>query len=240
MLESLTKAIAMLFALLLIILPQINAIQTIKQRRTVIITGANSGVGFSATKQLAATNDWKIIMACRDLIKANKAKEQISVGKENLEIMELDLADLKSIAKFKQNLGDEPVDCLVCNAGVQESTSGLGGKEADAVALRTKQGFELTVGTNHIGHFALLKLLRGNVERSRTGGRIVIVSSGVHDPQSPGGCVQLLSLPFVSIPLYMLLVIGSPSSTTTHCTSLIVIAASCAWSQESGLEGVAG
>jgi protochlorophyllide reductase len=154
--------------------------------KTVIITGANSGVGFQATKLLAKSNEFNIIMACRNKEKAIIARDSIAIGKENVQVMQLDLADLNSVKSFSDSFKNQPIDCLVCNAGVQESTSGLGGKEANAAVLRTKQGFEVTVGTNHIGHFLLLKLLLDNVKKVEEG-RIVILGSGVHDPESPGG-----------------------------------------------------
>jgi NAD(P)-dependent dehydrogenase (short-subunit alcohol dehydrogenase family) len=100
--------------------------------------------------------------------------------------MQLDLADLNSVSQFAKRFQNQPIDCLVCNAGVQESINGLGGKEANAIVYRTKQDFEITVGTNHIGHFLLLKLLLKNVKASNSG-RIVLVGSGVHDPESGGG-----------------------------------------------------
>jgi NAD(P)-dependent dehydrogenase (short-subunit alcohol dehydrogenase family) len=70
---------------------------------------------------------------------------------------------------------------MVClNAGVARKT------DATDVA-RTQDGFELTVGTNHLGHFYLQHLLLPLLSRSKIGGRLVITASGVHDPQSPGG-----------------------------------------------------
>lgn len=157
-----------------------------KPLKTVIITGANSGVGLTATKILASSNNYNVIMACRSIEKANIARDSISAGKENVQVMQLDLADLNSVKSFSIGLKNQVIDCLVCNAGVQESTSGLGGKEANAAILRTKQGYEVTVGTNHIGHFLLSKLLLDNVKKADEG-RIVILGSGVHDPESPGG-----------------------------------------------------
>jgi protochlorophyllide reductase len=157
-------------------------------KRTVIITGANSGVGLAATKILAATNEWNVVMACRNPTKALQARQTIVDGKENTEVLPLDLADTDSIKKFASIWGERDLDVLACNAGIQESTSGFGGKEAGNLAKRTKQGFEITVGTNHIGHFLLQRLLIGRLNKSKRG-RIVIVGSGVHDPESPGGNV---------------------------------------------------
>jgi NAD(P)-dependent dehydrogenase (short-subunit alcohol dehydrogenase family) len=103
-----------------------EAIKLDTTKKTVVITGANSGVGFQATKQLATTNNWNVIMACRNREKAEAAKSTIRVGNENVYILDMDLADLKSVKTFSSLLANTPIDVLVCNAGIQESTTGLG------------------------------------------------------------------------------------------------------------------
>lgn len=93
--------------------------------------------------------------------------------------MECDLADLASIDKFVNNLkGQSPFDAVCYNAGLARSV------DAKDVA-RTKQGFELTIGTNHLGHFYLNNLIMPMINKD--GGRIVVTASSVHDPDSPGG-----------------------------------------------------
>lgn len=93
--------------------------------------------------------------------------------------MECDLADLNSIDKFISNLNGSPTFDAVCyNAGLARNTA------AEDVA-RTKQGFELTVGTNHLGHFYLHHKLLPMINKES--GRIVVTASSVHDPDSPGG-----------------------------------------------------
>ena len=159
-----------------------------KPLKTVLITGANSGVGYAATKILAASNSYNVIMACRSPEKAFLARDKLGEYKNNVQVVKLDLADLNSVKDMCTSFKGIPIDCIVCNAGVQESTSGLGGKEANSLAKRTAQDYEITVGTNHIGHFLLLKLLLDNVKKVPDG-RIVILGSGVHDPESPGGKV---------------------------------------------------
>ncbi len=97
--------------------------------------------------------------------------------------MECDLADLSSIDSFVRNLkndGDYVFDAVCYNAGLARNV------DAKDVA-RTKQGFELTVGTNHLGHFYLNDLLLGGNMINKKGGRIVVTASSVHDPDSPGG-----------------------------------------------------
>jgi protochlorophyllide reductase len=95
-------------------------------------------------------------------------------------IKELDLADLDSVNRFASEVkrAKVPVDCLTCNAGVQFTDS--------KTPYRTKQGYELTVGTNHIGHFALATQLLDVLDKSDYA-RLVFVGSGVHNPEEPGG-----------------------------------------------------
>jgi len=137
----------------------------------------------------------KVILACRTLAKAKGAKSEIleaiaqEGGKVNdsslLVPAECDLADLESIKTFATSLGDEPIDILCLNAGVQYA----GSKEVN----RTKDGFEISMGTDHLGHFYLTNLLLKNVESagitSTLKPRIVVTASEVHDPESPGGKV---------------------------------------------------
>lgn len=76
-------------------------------------------------------------------------------------------------------------------SGIQKSKSALG-KDKEAVVTRTSQGFEETIGTNHIGHFYLSQLLLPNLSKTSTkteNSRVVYVGSGVHNPKEPGGDV---------------------------------------------------
>jgi protochlorophyllide reductase len=91
--------------------------------------------------------------------------------------MACDLADLTGVDSFVKQLSGEKFDAVCYNAGIARNT------DAKDVA-RTKQGFELTVGTNHLGHFYLNHLILPMIKDS---GRIVVTASGVHDPDSPGG-----------------------------------------------------
>ena len=112
--------------------------------------------------------------ASEDAVDANKLLKSLK-----LIPMECDLADLASIDQFVNNLKGKPAFDAVCyNAGLARNT------EAKDV-LRTKQGFELTAGTNHLGHFYLHHLLLPLIDKD--GGRIVVTASSVHDPDSPGG-----------------------------------------------------
>ena len=155
--------------------------------KNIIITGANSGIGFAGALQLAAAGN-HVFLACRTLAKAQAARDEIEAalekqGKTGLVTpLECDVADMASIRQFAADwkASGERLDVLVCNAGVQFS--------GETAPRRTKDGFELTVGTNHLGHFLLTNLLLEELERT-PGARVVMTASEVHDPASSGGQV---------------------------------------------------
>lgn len=148
--------------------------------KTVIITGANSGLGFECTKAIAgAKKGWHIVMACRNISKAEEAKQKIIQFTEHsaLSVIELDLASLQSVRNFvkKFTVTDlPPLHGLINNAGVQV----LNGLEY------TADGYELTFGTNYLGHFLLTNLL---IEKFEEPAQIIVVSSGTHDPDTMDG-----------------------------------------------------
>lgn len=154
-----------------------------REAQTIVITGCNSGIGFDAVKRIA-NRGHKIIMACRTMDKAVDAATRIqeefqSVRNLNLVPRECDLMDLKSIDRFVEDMKNDglKIDSLCLNAGIARNT-------AAKDVQRTKQGFESTVGTNHLGHFYLQnRLYPIMADKSR----IVVTASGVHDPESPGG-----------------------------------------------------
>ncbi len=122
--------------------------------RTVVITGGNSGIGLQAALALKAAGA-EVVLACRDTTRAAAVAQGMAVR-------ELDLADLDSVAAFAERT--DRVDALVCNAGV------MGGP-----LLGTVQGHERQMGTNHLGHAALVARLFPLLEQA--GGRVVLVSS---------------------------------------------------------------
>lgn len=94
---------------------------------------------------------------------------------------ELDLSSLKSIQTFVNSWGKTPIDILCLNAGLAWNTR-------DPDAKYTEEGFESTVGVNHLGHFFLCNKLIANVEKSKMKNpRVVVTASSVHDPDTPGG-----------------------------------------------------
>ncbi|PWA85753.1 protochlorophyllide oxidoreductase [Artemisia annua] len=142
------------------------------RKGSVIITGASSGLGLATAKALAETGKWHVIMACRDFLKAERAAKSAGISKENYTVMHLDLASLDSVRQFVANFkqSGRPLDVLVCNAAVYQPTA----KEPTFTA----DGIELSVGTNHLGHFLLSRLLLDDMKQSDyPSKRLIIVGS---------------------------------------------------------------
>jgi NAD(P)-dependent dehydrogenase (short-subunit alcohol dehydrogenase family) len=130
--------------------------------RTAVITGANTGLGFETARVLAARGA-QVVLACRDLGRAKEAAARIA---GDVQSVRLDLASLASVREAAEEIG--PVDLLINNAGVMMTPFG-----------RTADGFELQLGVNHLGHFALTGLLLEQM-LGREGSRVVTVSSNGH------------------------------------------------------------
>jgi protochlorophyllide reductase len=152
-------------------------------RSTVIITGASSGVGLYAAKALA-NKGWHVIMACRNLPKTEKAAQEVEMPPGRYTIMEIDLADLVSVRKFVQNFRKtgRNLRALVCNAAIYMPLL----KEP----LRSPEGYELSMATNHLGHFLLCNLLLEDLKNSsESDRRMVILGTVTHNPDELGGKV---------------------------------------------------
>jgi NAD(P)-dependent dehydrogenase (short-subunit alcohol dehydrogenase family) len=136
--------------------------------RTAIVTGANTGIGFETARMLAQKGA-HVLLACRNLDKARAALERILAERPSgsASVAALDLSDLASVDAFAAAFRAEHarLDLLIENAGVMVPPFS-----------RTKQGFELQFGTNHLAHFALAARLLPALE-STPGSRIVVVSS---------------------------------------------------------------
>ncbi|CAN1796385.1 Protochlorophyllide reductase A, chloroplastic [Linum perenne] len=142
------------------------------RKGTVVVTGASSGLGLAAAKALAETGKWHVVMACRDFLKAERAAKSSGISKSDYTIMHLDLSSLESVRQFVNNfrMSGMPLDALVCNAAIYQPTA----KEPTFTA----DGFELSVGTNHLGHFLLSRLLIDDLKQSDyPSKRLVIVGS---------------------------------------------------------------
>lgn len=127
--------------------------------RTAVVTGANSGIGFAASRRLAAAGA-HVVLACRSVERGREAARRID---GSTEVRELDTASLASVHAFTDGL-DRPVDLLINNAGIMAVDE-----------ARSVDGFELQLATNFLGAFALTALLL-----DRLTDRVVMLSSQAH------------------------------------------------------------
>jgi len=139
--------------------------------KVVIVTGANSGLGFETARALAAKGA-QVVMACRNQGKAEAAAQEIlaEFPQAKVDLMSLDLADLASVRAFADSFNKryQKLDALCNNAGIM------------AIPYRqTADGFEMQFGVNHLGHFALTGLLLEAL-KAAPGARVVTVSSMAH------------------------------------------------------------
>ncbi|MAE95838.1 MAG: oxidoreductase [Deltaproteobacteria bacterium] len=138
--------------------------------RTVVVTGANTGIGWEAASVLAGKGA-RVLLACRSPEKGNAALGRIQElhPDADLAFVPLDLGSLESVRKGAARIdGEERLDLLINNAGIM-----MPPRE------ETAEGFESQFGVNHLGHFALTGLLLGKL-RETAGARVVTVSSGAH------------------------------------------------------------
>ena len=140
--------------------------------KTVVITGANSGIGWEAAKGFTEMGA-QVVMAVRNEEKAEKARREIvkEYAEARVDVMKLDLSDLSSIRTFAEKVKSRfgSLDLLINNAGVMMPPY-----------TKTKDGFELQFGGNHLGHFALTGLLLPVLVKT-IGSRIVTISSLAHN-----------------------------------------------------------
>jgi NAD(P)-dependent dehydrogenase (short-subunit alcohol dehydrogenase family) len=141
-----------------------------------IVTGANAGLGFETAKDLAArSGNNTVILACRDVAKGAEAQRVIATATGNTRVraMQLDLSSLASVREFAATFRaefSEPIDALICNAGISRGPA------------QTEDGIDGVFETNHLGHFLLTELLLDKVSSK---GRVISVSSDMHQPPGP-------------------------------------------------------
>ena len=142
-----------------------------EQGRTAVISGANTGLGFQAARMLAG-HGATVVLACRDMGKAQQAADRIRTAAPGAAVsaLPLDLGSLASVRAAAARLRSSypRIDLLINNAGVMMPPYG-----------RTEDGFELQLGTNHLGHFALTGLTL-DLLLAAPGSRVVTVSSNGH------------------------------------------------------------
>lgn len=152
-----------------------------QDKSTVVITGASSGVGLYAAKALAKRH-WHVVMACRDVDKAKQAAESVGISPDSYTVSSIDVGSMASVRQFVQRFREtgRSLDALVCNAAIYMPLL----KEP----LRSPEGFELTMATNHLGHFLLCQLLLEDLKQSSFGDRrLVILGTVTHNPDELGG-----------------------------------------------------
>ncbi len=152
--------------------------------KRIVVTGASSGIGVETVRALAGAGA-DVVLAVRDVAAGERAAGAIRAGLGGaggaLDVTALDLADFASVRACAGALGAGDaagIDVLLCNAGVMASPLSF-----------TKQGFELQMGTNHLGHFLLASLLRPSLASSA---RVVVVASSAHTRGSGAGVLATL------------------------------------------------
>jgi NAD(P)-dependent dehydrogenase (short-subunit alcohol dehydrogenase family) len=145
--------------------------------KSVIITGATSGLGLECARALLNSDpSWRVVLPVRDAGRGAAAVAELGES-QRCTVMPMDLASLASVHAFTDAFraaGLPPLQAIVCNAGLQV----VSGTE------RTADGVEMTFGVNHLGHFALVQ---GLVDVLTPPARILVVSSGTHDPTKRTG-----------------------------------------------------
>ncbi|AFY57937.1 NADPH-protochlorophyllide oxidoreductase [Rivularia sp. PCC 7116] len=158
-------------------------------KSTVVITGASSGVGLYAAKALAQKG-WHVVMACRNLEKTQKVANEVGMSSDSYTIMHLDLASLNSVRQFVNTFREsgKSLDALVCNAAVYLPLA----KEPQ----RSEDGYELSVATNHLGHFLLCNLMLEDLQKSSAPeARLVILGTVTANPKELGGKIPIPAPP---------------------------------------------
>jgi len=144
--------------------------------QTAIVTGGNGGLGYKCARTIAAAwPQWHVIIASRDYAKSTEAVRSIiaETGNSNVTAMELNLGSLDSVRRFEADYATRaqpPIGAIACNAGIQV-VSGI---------TYNDDGYETTFAVNHLGHFLLVNLL---LRHMNDRARIVVVSSGTHNPE---------------------------------------------------------
>jgi NAD(P)-dependent dehydrogenase (short-subunit alcohol dehydrogenase family) len=144
--------------------------------RTIVITGANVGIGFATSRYLAALPDWHVVLACRNESKALAAIRQLKGAHpgSSAGFLPLDLFSLSSVRRFPSALAAAqapPLAGLILNAGGPNMKAGF--------PEFTEDGYERTFQLNFLGHFLLANLL---IPQMAAQARVVFVSSDLHDP----------------------------------------------------------
>jgi protochlorophyllide reductase len=160
-----------------------------EQQPTVIITGASSGVGLNAAKALT-DRGWHVVMACRNLEKAQQAALAIGMPADSYSLIHLDLASLASVRQFVKEFraSGRSLQSLVCNAAVYYPL--------EKAPIYSEDGYEISVATNHLGHFLLCNLLLEDLKASPAQDRrLIILGTVTANPKELGGKIPIPAPP---------------------------------------------
>jgi protochlorophyllide reductase len=152
---------------------------------TVLITGASSGVGLFAAKALV-DRGWHVVMACRDTEKARRAQAALAIPNGSVTHLAVDLGDLESVRQLVESFhaSGRPLDALVIHAAVYLPRL--------KAPQRSPQGYEISMATNHLGHFLLIQLLLPDLERSsHPSRRLVILGTVTANSKELGGRIPI-------------------------------------------------
>mmetsp|Transcript_10398 Transcript_10398/g.31368 ORF Transcript_10398/g.31368 Transcript_10398/m.31368 type:complete len:421 (-) Transcript_10398:1683-2945(-) len=163
--------------------PKINGGLLIGTRKLAVVTGASSGLGLYGALELAKSGDYYVVLACRNVARSTQIAKDMGFPPGSYTVMKLELGSLESVRNFVFNLkafkATRPLDRLVCNAAVY--------LPADPVPRFTEDGFEMSMGVNHLGHFLLVQLLLNDLKRAQDKGRVIIVGSITGNQNTIGG-----------------------------------------------------
>ncbi|WP_115017071.1 MULTISPECIES: protochlorophyllide reductase [unclassified Synechococcus] len=147
----------------------------------VLVTGTTSGVGLNAVKALANLG-WSVITANRSPQRAAGAADALEIPKDRVRHIQMDLGDLDSVRRAVSTLG--PIDALVCNAAVYKPRL----KQPE----RSPQGYEISMATNHFGHFLLIQMLMESLKQSKhPSRRVVILGTVTANSKELGGKIPI-------------------------------------------------
>jgi len=153
---------------------------------TVLITGTTSGVGLNATRALVERG-WTVITANRDPVKAGAAADALGIPRERLHHLRIDLGDLDSVRTGVETLVasvGQGLDALLVNAAVYKPRL----KQPE----RSPQGYEISMATNHLGHFLLIQMLLPELKRSQhPSRRVVILGTVTANSKELGGKIPI-------------------------------------------------
>jgi protochlorophyllide reductase len=152
---------------------------------TVVITGASSGVGLYAANAMTKRG-WHVVMACRDLRKAEKAAMSLGMAPDSYTLMHSDLGSLASVRQCVETFrsSGRPLDALVCNAATYLPLL----KQPE----RSPEGYEISVATNHLGHFLLCQLMLPDLQRSTAPEkRLIILGTVTANSKELGGKIPI-------------------------------------------------